>query len=115
MMMLPLGCPLKPTLTSVIGSVLDHGWMAGRSTTKNTRTAISNRMNDLYDVLGCSRNDDEATLKKAFRKKSMEHHPDRNPGDPDAARRFALVMRAWKTLGDEKARKQYDETGKEGE
>ena len=46
---------------------------------------------DLYKVLGLSRGASESQIKKAYRKLAMENHPDKNPGDEDAAQRFAEV------------------------
>lgn len=71
-------------------------------------------MADYYEVLGVSR---EATLdeiKKAYRKKALQFHPDRNPGDPDAEKKFKEIAAAYEVLGDEKKRQIYDRYGAEG-
>jgi curved DNA-binding protein CbpA len=65
-------------------------------------------MKTLYDVLGvCSDADDEA-LKTAYRKAAKAHHPDLNPGDPDAARRFRQIATAIEILRDSEQRAAYD-------
>ncbi len=67
---------------------------------------------DLYDLLsvGRSANDDE--LKKAYRKQALRFHPDRNPGDKEAERRFKEVTYAYKILSDPMKRVQYDRFGR---
>ncbi len=62
---------------------------------------------DLYRVLGVRRNASAASIKKAYRKRSMATHPDRG-GD---AAEFQQVNLAWRILGDPDRRKRYDETG----
>lgn len=60
-----------------------------------------------YEVLGVRKNASPQTVKKAYRKKAQEHHPDRG-GDPD---KFKEVHLAYKVLSDPKLREQYDTTG----
>src|SRR3954470_938358 len=67
---------------------------------------------DLYSVLGVPRDADEDTIKKAFRKLAMKHHPDKNPGKASEAR-FKEVNRANEVLSDPKKRALYDEFGEE--
>ena len=43
---------------------------------------------DYYEVLGVSRDADEATIKKAYRKVAKKYHPDMNPGDAEAEKKF---------------------------
>lgn len=43
---------------------------------------------DFYKILGIKRSANEKEIKKAFKKKSLENHPDKNPDDPDAKKRF---------------------------
>lgn len=62
---------------------------------------------DPYEVLGVGRKASTSAIKKAFRKKSLETHPDRG-GNADE---FNRVSKAWKVLGDRERRKRYDETG----
>ncbi|MBK8179431.1 MAG: molecular chaperone DnaJ [Planctomycetes bacterium] len=66
---------------------------------------------DYYEVLGVSRDAKEDEIKKAFRKKAMEHHPDRNNGDKDSERLFKECAEAYDVLGDEEKRSTYDQFG----
>ena len=68
---------------------------------------------DYYEVLGVSRNDTEEDIRKAFRKKAMEYHPDRNKS-PDAEDKFKEVNEAYQVLTDSKKRAQYDRFGHAG-
>lgn len=66
---------------------------------------------DYYDVLGVGRDADEAQIKSAFRRKAMEYHPDRNPGDGEAERNFKQVNEAYDVLKDGEKRAAYDRFG----
>ena len=66
---------------------------------------------DYYEVLGVSRDADEKTIKKAFRKLAKKYHPDTNPGNAEAEKRFKEVNEAYDVLSDEKKRKLYDQYG----
>ena len=55
---------------------------------------------DYYEVLGVGRDADEATLKKAYRRLAMKHHPDRNPDDAEAELRFKEAKEAYEVLND---------------
>lgn len=69
---------------------------------------------DFYELLGVARDADAATLKAAYRKKAMEHHPDRNGGCEDAMARFKEVNEAYSVLSDPQKRAAYDRFGAEG-
>ncbi|RQM16564.1 hypothetical protein B5M09_001448 [Aphanomyces astaci] len=69
---------------------------------------------DLYEVLGIKRDASVPEIKKAFRKLSLKLHPDKNPGDEDAAKKFAEVASAYEVLSDETKRKKYDTYGEDG-
>lgn len=63
---------------------------------------------DYYNVLGIDKNANEEDIKKAYRKKSMITHPDRNRDDPDANSKFQKVSEAYDILSDKQKRRMYD-------
>lgn len=65
-------------------------------------------MRDPYQVLGVARGASDAELKKAFRRRAKELHPDRNREDPKAQDKFSELNTAYEILGDEAKRKQFD-------
>jgi molecular chaperone DnaJ len=71
-------------------------------------------MRDYYEILGVERGCDESTLKSAFRKMAMEHHPDRNGGCEEAEGRFKEINEAYSILSDAQKRAAYDRFGHEG-
>jgi molecular chaperone DnaJ len=71
-------------------------------------------MRDYYEVLGVDRDADDAALKAAFRKKAMEHHPDRNGGCLDATARFKEINEAYSVLSDAQKRAAFDRYGHAG-
>ena len=68
---------------------------------------------DYYALLGVSRNASEEDIRRAFRRKAMEYHPDRNK-NPDAEEKFKEINEAYQVLSDSKKRGQYDRFGKAG-
>lgn len=66
---------------------------------------------DYYELLGVDKNVDEGTLKKAFRKAAMKYHPDRNPGDAEAEKKFKEMGEAYDVLKDPEKRAAYDRYG----
>jgi molecular chaperone DnaJ len=69
---------------------------------------------DYYDVLGVSRDADDAQVKKAFRRLARELHPDVNAHDPDAEAKFKEAAEAYEVLSDPDRRQAYDAYGHEG-
>ena len=69
---------------------------------------------DYYEVLGVPKDADDSTLKKAYRKLALKHHPDRNPDDPAAEAAFKEASEAYQVLSDAKKRQMYDRFGHQG-
>lgn len=63
---------------------------------------------DFYQVLGVSKDADESTIKKAYRKLARNNHPDQNPGNKAAEERFKAISEAYTVLSDPQQRKEYD-------
>jgi len=68
----------------------------------------------LYLILEIDKSADQDQIKKAYRKKALKLHPDKNPDDPEAENKFKEVNRAHKILSDEEKRKIYDDYGSMG-
>ncbi len=66
---------------------------------------------DYYEILGVKRGATEQDLKTAFRNLAKQHHPDRNPGDKDAERKFKELNEAYQMLSDAQKRAAYDQFG----
>ena len=71
-------------------------------------------MSDYYKILGVKRNSSDPEIKKAYRKKAMEYHPDRNKNNSKAEEKFKQVNEAYAVLGDKEKKKQYDRFGADG-
>ena len=66
---------------------------------------------DYYEVLGVGKDADEAALKKAYRQVAKKYHPDVNPGDAEAEKKFKEASEAYAVLSDSEKRRQYDQFG----
>lgn len=69
---------------------------------------------DYYDVLGVSRNANEAEIKKAYRKLAIQYHPDKNPDDKSAEAKFKEAAEAYEVLSNADKRSKYDRFGHAG-
>ena len=69
---------------------------------------------DYYEVLGVSREADDQSIKSAYRKLALQHHPDRNPGSKEAEERFKEAAEAYSVLSDPQKRAAYDRYGHAG-
>ena len=66
---------------------------------------------DYYDILGINKNASAAEIKKAYRKKALEHHPDKNPGDSKAEELFKKSAEAYEVLSNPDKKARYDQFG----
>ncbi|HML83750.1 MAG TPA: DnaJ domain-containing protein, partial [Bacteroidales bacterium] len=69
---------------------------------------------DYYEVLEVSRNASDTEIKKAYRQKAIQFHPDKNPGDHTAEEKFKEAAEAYEVLSDPEKRKRYDQFGHAG-
>ncbi|TVR71472.1 MAG: molecular chaperone DnaJ [Marinilabiliales bacterium] len=69
---------------------------------------------DYYEILDIKRNASQAEIKSAYRKKALQYHPDKNPGDPTAEEKFKEAAEAYEVLGNEQKRARYDQYGHAG-
>ena len=69
---------------------------------------------DYYDVLGVSKSASKDEIKKAYRKKAIQYHPDKNPGDKEAEEKFKEAAEAYEVLSDDQKRQRYDQFGHAG-
>lgn len=68
-------------------------------------------MSDYYSALGIARGASQEEIKKAYRKSALKFHPDRNPGDKEAEKRFKEISEAYEVLSDDKKKQIYDQYG----
>jgi molecular chaperone DnaJ len=71
-------------------------------------------MQDYYQVLGVEKNSSPEEIKKAYRKLAHKYHPDKNPGNNEAEKKFKEINNAYETLGDPQKRSNYDRFGNKG-
>ena len=72
---------------------------------------MAEQKRDYYEVLGVDKNADDAAIKKAYRVLAKKYHPDMNPGDAEAEKKFKEASEAYAVLSDPEKRKQYDQFG----
>ena len=69
---------------------------------------------DYYDILGITKNATAAEIKKAYRKKAVQYHPDKNPGDSKAEDMFKKAAEAYEILSDPNKKARFDQYGHAG-
>ncbi|MFH2008089.1 MAG: molecular chaperone DnaJ [bacterium] len=69
---------------------------------------------DYYDILGVARDASAADIKRAYRKKAVQFHPDRNPDNPESEDKFKEAAEAYEVLSDSEKRQLYDQYGHDG-
>ncbi len=72
---------------------------------------MAEQKRDYYEVLGVEKSADEAAIKKAYRVLAKKYHPDMNPGDDEAEKKFKEASEAYAILSDPEKRRQYDQFG----
>lgn len=72
---------------------------------------MAEQKRDYYEVLGVDKNADDAAIKKAYRVLAKKYHPDMNPGDAEAEKKFKEASEAYAVLSDPDKRRQYDQFG----
>ncbi|KAB2868025.1 MAG: DnaJ domain-containing protein, partial [Bacteroidales bacterium] len=69
---------------------------------------------DFYEILGVSKSASKEEIKKAYRQKAIQYHPDKNPGDKEAEDKFKEAAEAYEVLSDDNKRARYDQFGHAG-
>ncbi|MCR4956354.1 MAG: molecular chaperone DnaJ [Lachnospiraceae bacterium] len=72
---------------------------------------MAEQKRDYYEVLGVSKTSSDDEIKKAYRKLAKKYHPDMNPGDKEAEKKFKEASEAYAVLSDAEKRRQYDQFG----
>lgn len=72
---------------------------------------MADQKRDYYEVLGVDKSADDAAIKKAYRVLAKKYHPDMNPGDAEAEKKFKEASEAYAVLSDPEKRRQYDQFG----
>ncbi len=71
-------------------------------------------MKDLYDIIGVSKNASSDEIKKSYRKLALKYHPDKNPDNKEAEKKFKEAAEAYSVLSDDNKRARYDQYGHAG-
>ena len=69
---------------------------------------------DYYEILGVSKTATADEIKKAYRQKAIQYHPDKNPGDKASEEKFKEAAEAYEVLSDQQKRQRYDQFGHAG-
>ena len=72
---------------------------------------MAEQKRDYYEVLGVDKNATDDAIKKAYRALAKKYHPDMNPGDAEAEKKFKEASEAYAVLSDAEKRRQYDQFG----
>ena len=72
---------------------------------------MAEQKRDYYEVLGVDKSADEEAIKKAYRTLAKKYHPDANPGDAEAEKKFKEASEAYAILSDPEKKRQYDQFG----
>merc|ERR1719325_221311 len=83
------------------------------SPSKNSASA-NKKGRDFYAILGIEKTANQGQIKQAYRKSAMKYHPDKNPGNEEAAEKFKELSTAYAVLSDPNKKRQYDLHGEEG-
>ena len=76
--------------------------------------AITSKGRDFYAILGVEKSAGQGQIKQAYRKQAIKFHPDKNPGNEEAAEKFKELSTAYAVLSDPNKKRQYDLHGEDG-
>ena len=94
--------------------IIEKGYRLGEKIIRYPKVVVRTIIDmkeDFYDILGVSKGASSNEIKKAYRKKAIEFHPDKNPGDKAAEVNFKKAAEAYEVLSDPQKKTQYDQYG----